>query len=98
MQNIHGLFKHFYTIHKEALTEKKKERVSTNTMHYDKSGNGHILCNAIFKFVQPTPEIWMLSGLQKQNWPLYTVEHSAYLFYVVLTISPQQRPDTACVI
>lgn len=67
-------------------------------MHYDKSGNGHILCNAIFKFVQPTPEIWMLSGLQKQNWPLYTVEHSAYLFYVVLTISPQQRPDTACVI
>lgn len=54
MQNIHVLFKHFYTIHKEALTEKKKKvRVSTNTMHYDKSGNGHILCNAIFNLYNP---------------------------------------------
>lgn len=53
MQNIHGLFfKHFYTIHKGALTGKKGE-VSTNTMHYDKSGNGHIFCNAIFNLYNP---------------------------------------------
>lgn len=54
---------------------KKKGKVSTNTVHYDKSGNGHIFCDVIFNFVQPTPEIWMLSGLQKQNLPPHTVEH-----------------------
>lgn len=56
------LFLHFYTIHKEKLTE-KKGKVSTNTMHYDKSGK-HIL-QCYVQFVQPTPEIWMLSGLKK---------------------------------
>lgn len=31
----------------------KKGKVSTNTVHYDKSGNGHIFCNAIFNLYNP---------------------------------------------
>ena len=55
MQNIHVHFEHFYTIHKEASTEDKKVKVSTNAMHDNKSGNGHKVC--YIQFVQPTPEI-----------------------------------------
>lgn len=77
----------------------KKGKVSTNTVHYDKSGNGHIFCDVIFSFVQPTPEIWMLSGLQKQNLPPHTVEHSDrflanFCHIKSFSMNLQQRPDT----
>lgn len=61
-------------------------------MHYDKSGIWTHILQCYIQFVQPTPEIWMLSGLQKQNRPLYTVEHSARFLFVMSTIFPKSLP------
>lgn len=66
MHNIQLLFffffKHFYTIHKEALTGKKEERFLRIRSTTTGRGGGHIS-----EMLQATPEIWMLSGLPKQT-------------------------------
>lgn len=80
MQNIHLVFFCVFFVFFSISTlytrrhrlKKRKRLVQIQSTTTGREVDTFLQC--YIQFVQPTPEIWMLSGLPKQNRPLFTVE------------------------
>lgn len=59
---------------------KKKGKVSTNTVHYDKSGNGHVFCSFIFTLYNPPLRFGCWVVYKSKNRPLHSTGNIGQFF------------------
>lgn len=82
MQNIHFPFFFFFAfLHYTQGDLEKKGKVSTNTVHYDKSGNGHVFCSFIFTLYNPPLRFGCWVVYKSKNRPLHSTGNIRQFFF-----------------